>query len=123
MGALNQWVDEFDKLDVDVFGATADPIHAVKDWFESEETLKNPKYKVLSSYILPDRLNIMNNGRSKRASVFITREGDVVVQEHFMKVGRNIKELHRMMHGYTTDSYCAESWEDPSNGFLDDNAA
>lgn len=118
MGALNDWVKEFDKLGVDVFGATADPIHAVKDWYEQEEVLKDPQYKVLSSYILPTRLNIMNNGKVKRASVFITKDGDVLVQEHFLKVGRSLKELHRMMFAYTTDSYCAEGWEDPSDGFL-----
>lgn len=121
MGALNDWVEEFDKLDVDVFGATADPIHAVKDWYETEESLKNPKYKVLSTYILPTRLNILNNGKVKRSSVFITKEKDLVIQEHFMKVGRSIKELHRMMYAYTTDSYCAEGWEDPSHGFLNTN--
>lgn len=124
MGALNDWVEEFDKLNCDVFGATADPIHAVKDWYETEEALKDPKYKVLSTYILPTRLNILNNGKAKRASVFITVDGDMVIQEHFMKVGRSIKELHRMMYAYTQDSYCAEGWEDPSDGFLvNSNAA
>lgn len=118
MGAINDWVQAFDELGVDVFGATADPIHAVKDWYESEELLANPNYKVLSSYILPTRLNIMNNGRVKRASVFITKTGDVIVQEHFLKVGRSLKELHRTMFAYTTDSYCGEGWEDPSDGFL-----
>lgn len=118
MGNLNDWVEEFDKLGVDVFGITTDPIHAVKDWYNEEEVLKDSKYKVLSSYILPSRLGITSGGRAKRASVFMTAEGDVVIQEHFMKVGRSIKELHRMMYGYVQDSYCAEGWEDPSDGFL-----
>lgn len=121
LGALNDWVDAFDALDCDVFVATTDPIHAVKDWFEQEEALANPRYKALSSYILPTRLNILNAGRVKRASVFVTKERDVVVQEHFLKVGRSLKELHRMLYGYTTGSYCAEGWEDPSDGFLSAN--
>lgn len=118
MGNLNDWVRAFDELGCDVFGATADPIHAVKDWYDEEEALKDPGYKVLSTYILPTRIGIMNNGKSKRASVFITREGDVVIQEHFMKVGRSLQELHRMMYAYTQDSYCAENWQNPSDGFL-----
>lgn len=118
MGNLNDWIDEFDKLGVDVFAATTDPIHAVKDWYEQEEQLQGSKYKVITTYILASRLGILNGGRAKRASVFITKEGDVVVQEHFLKVGRNLKELHRMMYGYIQDSYCAEGWEDPSDGFL-----
>lgn len=118
MGNLNDWIAEFDKLGVDVFGATTDPIHAVKDWYNEEETLKDSNYKVISSYILATRLGIVNGGRAKRASVFMTADGDVVIQEHFLKVGRSIKELHRMMYGYVQDSYCAEGWEDPSDGFL-----
>jgi alkyl hydroperoxide reductase subunit AhpC len=118
MGALNQWVEEFDKLGVDVFGATTDPIHAVKDWYEQDDVLRGSNYRVISSYILTSRLGILNNGRSKRASVFITKEGDVVIQEHFLKVGRSIAELHRMMHGYTTGSYCSEGWISPEDGFL-----
>jgi alkyl hydroperoxide reductase subunit AhpC len=124
MGNLNDWVEAFNELGVDVFGATTDPIHSVKDWYESEEDLKDPNYKVLSTYILPARMGITNGGRAKRASVFVTKEGDMVIQEHFLKVGRSLKELHRMMYAYTTDSYCAEGWEDPSNGFLtNDNEA
>ncbi len=119
MGNLNDWVVEFDKLGCDVYAATTDPIHAVKDWYQSEDGLKGSTYPVLSSYILPQRIGIINSGRAKRASVFITTTGDVVVQEHFLKVGRNLKELHRTMYAYTQDSYCGEGWEDPSDGFLD----
>lgn len=118
MGNLNDWIEKFDELGVDVYAATTDPIAAVKDWYENEEALADSKYKILSTYILPTRLGITYGSRAKRASVIFTAEGDVVVQEHFMKVGRSIKELHRMMYGYTQDSYCAEGWEDPSDGFL-----
>lgn len=118
LGALNNWVQAFNELGVDVYGATADPIHAVKDWYDEEEALANPQYKVLSSYILPTRLSIMNNGRVKRASVFITKDDEVIIQEHFMKVGRSIAELHRTFYAFTTDSYCGENWRDPSDGFL-----
>lgn len=119
MGNLNQWVDAFAELGIDVYGATTDPIHAVKDWYNQEEALKDSKYKVISTYMLPSRLGVTSGGRAKRASVFMMKNGDVVIQEHFMKVGRSLKELHRMAYGYVQDSYCAEGWEDPSDGFLD----
>lgn len=118
MGNLNDWVKEFDKLGCDVYGVTTDPVHAIKDWYEQEESLENSNYKVLSTYILPTRIGVTYGSRAKRASVFMTIEGDVVVQEHFLKVGRSIKELHRMMYAYTQHSYCAEGWSDPSDGFL-----
>lgn len=118
MGNLNQWVDKFKELNCDVFSITADPIHAVEDWHKQEPDLSKPQYKALSSYILPTRLGIMNNGKVKRASVFITNDGQVVVHEHFMKVGRSLSELHRTLYAYTTDSYCAEGWNNPQDGFL-----
>lgn len=122
MGALNDWLPEFEALGCDVFAATADPIHAVKDWYENEPALADSKYRVISSYMLPSRLNVTDLGKAKRASVFMMANGDVVVQEHFLKVGRSLKELHRMLYAYTQDSYCAEGWEDPSDGFLNDTA-
>lgn len=121
MGALNDWVDEFAKLGMDVYGATTDPVEAVKDWYNGEEALRRSAYKVISSYILPTRLGVVNLNRAKRASVFIMRSGEVVVQEHFANVGRSLAELHRQAYAYSQDSYCGEGWKDPSDGFLKDD--
>lgn len=118
MGALSKWLDKFSELNCDVYGATADPAHLVQSWYQSDDLLKDANYKVISSYLLPTRLGVMENGRAKRSSVFIMNNGEIVKQEHFHKVGRSLAELHRMLYGYTTDSYCAEGWQDPSDGFL-----
>lgn len=123
LGALNQWYDEFDKLDCDLIAAGTDQASSFKDWYSQEPSLANPKFKTFSSYLLPSRLGIMENGRSKRASVFVTAEGEVVKQECFLKVGRSLSELHRTLFGYTTGSYCAEGWESPADGFLEPPAA
>jgi alkyl hydroperoxide reductase subunit AhpC len=119
MGAVNDWIDEFDKLDCDVFSVTADTIEEVQQWYEDEESLKNPRYKALSSMLLPMRLGVYKNNRSMRASVIITKDSDVIVQQHFMKVGRSLEELHRNMYAYTTGSYCAHGWKSPADGFLE----
>lgn len=118
MGALNKWLPEFEKLNCEVYGATADPIHLVQSWYESDEALQDTEYKVLSSYQLPSKLGLMSNGTVKRSSVFVMNDGEIVKQEHFEKVGRSIAELHRMLFGYSTDSYCAEGWQNPGDGFL-----
>lgn len=123
MGALKGWIDKFDKLNVDVFTATTDHISGVQDWYESEELLKDPNYRVLSSYILPTRLGIMDSGRAKRASVFITNQDDVIIQEHFKLVGRSLAELYRTYYAYTTGSFCAEGWQSELDGFLDANGS
>jgi len=118
MGALNEWLPFFDEQDCDVFSITADPIEMVKNFYDNDEDLKNFQYLALSSLVLPTRLNVMNGDRVKRASVFITKDGELLIQEHFMKVGRSLKELHRTIYAYNTDSYCGENWSDPSDGFL-----
>lgn len=121
MGALEQWLPFFDEQNCDVYSITADRIELVKDFYEHEETLKGSSHLALSSFLLPTRLGIMNGNRVKRASVFITSGGETLIQEHFLKVGRSLKELHRTIYAYNQDSYCGEGWEDPSSGFLDDN--
>ena len=119
MGAVDDWVDRFDELNCDIYSVTTDPIGLVKQWYEEEESLRNPRYRALSSFLLPSRIGLMNGGKAKRASVIITNKHDVIIQEHFMKVGRSISELHRNLFGYTTDSYCAEGWQGLESGFLE----
>lgn len=121
MGAINKWVEKFNELDCDIYSVSADPIEKIKDWYESEESLKNPNYKVLSSYLLPVRLGLINDNKVKRASVIITKDGDMIVQEHFFSVGRSISELHRTLFAYNTGSFCGEGWKSPEDGFLNDN--
>lgn len=118
LGAINQWYDEFQKLNTELIVVCTDPAGMLLDWVREEPSLKDPKYKIFSSYLLPTRIGVSSNGRAKRASVFVTNENEIVIQEHFFKVGRSFAELHRMMYGFSTDSYCAEGWQSPSDGFL-----
>lgn len=119
MGALEKWRPEFEKLGVHVIAATIDLVPTISEWFTNEEQLKSAKYPVISSRILPQRLGLLrSDGSLRRASVFIMRDGENVRMEHFDKVGRSLAELHRMAYGYTTDSYCAEGWTSPDDGFL-----
>lgn len=118
LGAINHWYDEFQKIGCELIVVGTDSAHAFLDWYNEEPILADPKYKTFSSYLLPQRLSLLSNGRSKRASVFIAPGGETVIQEHFMKVGRSFAELHRQMYGYSFDSYCAEGWTSPQDGFL-----
>ena len=118
LGAMNKWYDEFQMLGCDLIASCTDPATMLLDWLNTEDALKDPKYKFFSSYVLPQRLSLIKDGLNMRASVFITNEGDVIIQQHFMTVGRSFKELHRQLYGYTTGSLCAEGWTDPSEGFL-----
>lgn len=115
LGELKKWVEEFNKINVEVYGATTDPVYSIKDWYDNEESLANANFITISSYLLPSRLNILNNGRTKRASVFMSISGEVIIQEHPMKVGRSMSELNRWIYGYTTNSYCATGWTNPED--------
>lgn len=117
-GHMRKWYEEFKKLGCEMILCLTDPATMIKDWFNSEELLKNPPYKAFSSYLLASRLGLTNNGRAKRASVFVTKDGEIVKQEHFNDVGRSFNELHRMYWAYTTGDYCGAGWKSPADGFL-----
>lgn len=118
LGALNQWLPAFYELNCTVIAVCSDPAEAIADWYRHDEQLLTLQCLTFSSYLLPARLGLVQSGRAKRASVFIMQDGTVLKQEHFHKVGRSLAELHRMLYGYTTDSYCAEGWQSPEDGFL-----
>lgn len=119
LGAMSGWADEFQKLDCQLIAVCSDPVPKLMDWFQQEESLSERNWPTFSSYDLPSKLGLIRNGRTKRASVFITDEGEVVKQEHFDKVGRSFVELHRQMYAYTTGEYCGEGWQDPSDNLND----
>jgi alkyl hydroperoxide reductase subunit AhpC len=119
MGALENWRPEFEKLGVHVIAATIDYVTTIKDWFTNDELLQDAKYPVISSRILPQRLGLLrSDGSLRRSSVFVMQNGEMVRIEHFDRVGRSLAELHRMAYAYTQDSYCAEGWQSPEDGFL-----
>lgn len=118
LGALNKWLPAFAELGCEVIAACTDPAEAIKDWYEQEPLLRDLECLTFSSYLLPTRLGLIDGGRVKRASVFVMADGTVIKQEHFSTVGRSFAELHRMLHGYSTGSYCAEGWLSPADGFL-----
>lgn len=117
LGAINKWYDEFQKLGCVLIVSHTGSAESMIHWQKDESTLNNPKYKSFASFLLPSRLGLIQNGQLKRASVFITKEGEIVKQEHFFKVGRSFEELHRQYWAYTQDSYCGEGWKSP----LDNN--
>jgi alkyl hydroperoxide reductase subunit AhpC len=113
LGAMNDWCDRFQDLGCELIAACVDSPARLLDWFATEPLLANPSYKTFSTYQLLLMLNLLENGRSKRASVFIAKNGEIVKQEYPLKVGRSFEELHRMVWAYTTGSYCAEGWQSP----------
>lgn len=124
LGALEKWRPEFEKLGFHLVAACIDYVPVTHKWFTTEEMLKDAKYPVLSSRLLPQKLGLLrSDGSLRRSSVFITKDGEMVKMEHFERVGRSLAELHRMAYAYTQDSYCAEGWKSPEDGFLQEKAS
>jgi len=101
------WLDEFNKLDTDLIISSTETIGNISDIFE------NMKIPVLSTYILPLRLNLIVNGKTKNANIVITNNGEVIIQEAFDGIKRNISELHRIIYSYSNDDGLSISWKDP----------
>lgn len=114
LGELVDWIEHFEELGFFVAAASVDAPQVIQEWFNTEEKLKGAKYPVFSSRMLPEKLGILlQNGRSKRASVFFMDNGEIVRNEHLFKVGRSLAELHRMAWGYTKSEYHADTWANP----------
>jgi len=118
IGALQFWYERFAELGCEVIVCCPDGPQKIAEWYSSEESLSAFKGRTFSSFMLPLSLGLIDDGRCRRASVFVMPDGEMVRQEHFDKVGRSFEELHRMLYAYTTDSYCAEGWKSPAGGFL-----
>jgi alkyl hydroperoxide reductase subunit AhpC len=119
LGAINQWVKPFAALDCMLIAACTDQASAIADWYRHEALLHDLDCLTFSSYLLPVRLGLVDGNRAKRSSVFVMADGEIIKQEHFARVGRSFAELHRMLYGYTTGSYCAEGWQSLADGFLE----
>jgi len=114
LAELVYWQQHFATLGFMVYAACTDAPETIAEWFNSEEKLLNATYPILSSRMLPEKLQLtLQNGRAKRATVFLTAAGEVVKQEHFFRVGRSLVELHRMAYGYVNNELNANTWVEP----------
>jgi hypothetical protein len=107
------WTNEFNKLNTNFIIASTETIGNITPLFE------NTKTTVLSSYILPLRLNLIDSGITKNANVIITPEGNVIVQEVFNNINRNIPELHRIVYSLINNDVFSESWSNPMVDYSD----
>lgn len=113
---LPDWVEAFAELDIFVAAACVDAPERIAEWLNTEEKLLKADYPIFSSRQLPEQLQVLlQTGRSKRASVFLMSNGEVIRQEHFFKVSRSLAELHRMAWGFVKGEKHAETCRPPTN--------
>lgn len=99
LAQLDIWVDDFRRLDCDVYAVCQDASPMILDWFE-QSGINHNEYLTFSSYRIPERLGLIRNGRSKRASCFLTKEGEVIIQQHFDNHPRDMESLYNQLKKY-----------------------
>lgn len=61
---------------------TSQPIHQIKDYLDNNDIgLKSNR--IFSSYLLVSRAGMLYNGSTRKAVMFIMKDGDTVTQEYF----------------------------------------
>lgn len=113
---MKKWHDEFQKLNCELILIMTDSAVGILDWFKAEPMLAERPYKAFSSYLLPNRLNLIDNGRAQRSAVFIAADGsELIKQQAFSKVAPSFKELHRILYAFNSGDHCGSEWQDPSD--------
>src|SRR2546429_342165 len=75
-GAMNKWYQAFAVLGCEVIILCPDRAPRIAEWSPGDPAIANPLYKAFSSYLLPSRLGLVEDGRAKRASVFVLKSGE-----------------------------------------------
>lgn len=112
-GKLNQ---EFMDRDTQVFGVSTDSEFVHLAWKENKEELKDLPFPMLSDIKrkLTQELGILdgNEGVAQRATFIIDPQGIIrFVMVTDLTVGRNTKEVLRVLDALQTDELCPCNWQ------------
>lgn len=96
-------VGDVDLGDRNITYVTNQPIHQIQDYYNNGG--EKPKNAVVfSSYLLPSRTQLIYNGTSRKAIVYIMKDGDFVVQQLFYNSSFNYDYIRIFLDDYTNDN-------------------
>lgn len=78
---------------------TAQPIHQIKDFYDNGGA-KPENTTIFSSYLLASRLNLILNGQTKKAIVYVMSDGDLAKQELFYQSSFNYSSISLFLEDY-----------------------
>lgn len=78
---------------------TNQPVHQIKDYFDNGGT-KPVHSRIFVSYLLPSRINLLYNGFTKKAIVYVMNDGDMAVQQLFYKSSFNYAHIINFLDDY-----------------------
>ncbi|MDQ3018806.1 MAG: peroxiredoxin [bacterium] len=107
--------EDFQKLNCEIVGASTDSEFSHKAWFETDARLKDVGYPIIADTTqeLADIYNVLDeDGAAQRGTFIIDPAGTL----KFMlisadSVGRNIKEILRVVEALQTGERCPANWE------------
>ena len=107
---------EFELADAQVLGVSADSHFVHLAWRKHHEDLKNLKIPMLSDYkkTLSSELGILHKtDQAPLRATFIVDQDNIIrfVSVNDLSVGRNVKEVLRVLHALQTDELCPCNWE------------
>ncbi len=113
---FNRSFDDFEDRDTTLIGASTDSEFVHLAWRESHPDLKGLKFPMLAdtSKSLAEDLGILepNEKVAYRATFIIDPDGIIRwVSVNDLSVGRNVKEVIRVLDALQTDELCPCNWE------------
>lgn len=118
---LSQFYDDFKNDNAEIVSISTDSVYVHKAWKESNESLKDVKFPMLSdrTAVLSKILGVYdeNTGEALRASFIVDPEGEIVAYEvHNPAIGRSAGELLRKLDAAIAvkkggGGLCPASWK------------
>lgn len=113
---FNNNYDEFDDRDTTLIGASTDSEFVHLAWRNNHDDLRDLKFPMLAdtSKSLAEELGILekNEKIAYRATFIIDPQGIIRwVSVNDLNVGRNVKEVIRVLDALQTDELCPCNWE------------
>ncbi|MCG8474705.1 MAG: peroxiredoxin [Cytophagales bacterium] len=116
IAAFNESFEDFRDRDTSLIGASTDSEFVHLAWRKDHEDLRGLKFPMLAdtSKSLAEELGILepNEKIAYRATFIIDPDGIIRwVSVYDLNVGRNVKEVIRVLDGLQTDELCPCNWE------------
>jgi lipoyl-dependent peroxiredoxin subunit C len=113
---FNKALGEFEDRDTDLYGVSTDSHFVHLAWRQHHDDLRDLKYPMLADYRkdLSEALGILHPTEKVplRATYIVDPQGIVRwVSVNDMKVGRNVKEVVRILDALQTDELCPCNWQ------------
>jgi peroxiredoxin (alkyl hydroperoxide reductase subunit C) len=113
---FNKHVDDFNNRDTQLIGASTDSEFVHLAWRNNHDDLRNLRFPMLAdtSKSLAEELGILDAKEkvAYRATFIIDPQGVIRwVSVYDLNVGRNVKEVIRVLDALQTDELCPCNWE------------